>query len=150
MRAAAAGDPAVLARLEEQMRVAGRRMRRSVQERATAIDPSLPAIGYVVLQSLLDGGSCRQVDLAGSLQADKGAVSRSVQQLLDLGLVERLADPTDGRARQLALTEAGRRRLRVVAETRRATYVDRLAGWSDDELSALVAAMTRYNRDLDR
>jgi DNA-binding MarR family transcriptional regulator len=142
-------DPEVLLRLEGQMRIAGQRMRRAVHARAVAVHPSLSIVAYGALEALLHGGPCRQADLVCTLGADKGAVSRGVQQLIDLGFAERLADPSDGRAHRVAPTEEGQARMEAVSDVRRASYAERLAGWSDAELDELVALMTRYNDDLE-
>ena len=45
---------------------------------------------------------------------DKGAVSRQVQHLTELGLIERTPDPADGRAALLAVTDDARRRSRIL------------------------------------
>lgn len=136
--------------MEEQMRIVGRRMRRAVHERAVSLDPSLGRVAYGVLDRVISEGPSRQADLGCVLDADKSAISRAVQQLLDLGLVERAADARDGRVQWVAPTELGRARMAEVADRARARYAARLEGWSDDDLDTLIRLMTRYNEDLER
>jgi DNA-binding MarR family transcriptional regulator len=138
-----------LRELEAQMAVVGRRMRRVVAERATAIDPSLGAVAYGVLEHLNRSGECRQSELVTALGTEKGAISRAVQQLCDLGLVARVADPDDGRAHRIAISTEGSRRLQEVVAARRVTYAQRLADWTPEEIAAFVATLTRYNEALD-
>ena len=138
-----------LLELEAQMAVIGRRMRRVVAERAAAIDPSLGAIAYGVLEHLNRTGACRQSELVTALGSEKGAISRAVQQLVDLGLVARVADPDDGRAHQIAISPEGVGRLQDVVAARRASYAEKLADWSPDEIATFVATLARYNAALD-
>ena len=149
--AARAGLPTPELRdLEAQMAVIGRRMRRVVAERAAAVDPVLGAVAYGVLEHLNRSGECRQTELVSALGSEKGAISRAVQQLVDLGLVARVTDPDDGRAHQIAISAEGARRLEDVVAARRASYAERLADWTPDEIAGFVAALARYNAALEQ
>ncbi|MGD9958169.1 MarR family winged helix-turn-helix transcriptional regulator [Nocardioides sp.] len=135
--------------LEQEMGVMVRRIRRVIVERARAVDPELQIAGFLVLSYLGDAGPARSADVVDSLGIDKGAISRHVQHLVDLGLIGREPDPEDGRASLLQVTTHGRDRLAVMAEQRRSNLEEKLADWDDDELEAFVAALSRYNRSLD-
>ncbi|NTY61702.1 winged helix DNA-binding protein [Mycolicibacterium sphagni] len=64
--------------------------------------------GYVVL-SALDGSPIRtQAALAAAIGADKTRIIRDLDELQERGLIERMADPDDRRARLLAITDTGR------------------------------------------
>ena len=80
---------------------------------------------------------------------DKGAVSRQLQHLDDLGLVERTPDPADGRATLVAASEDAVRRLADVAEHRRKWLDEQLGDWSAEELEEFVAGLERYNLALN-
>ncbi len=141
--------PDVLLELEAQMGMVARRLRRVVAERATAVDPSLGAVGYAALEHLQRHGELRQSALVAALGSEKGAISRAVQQLADLGLVERVEDPDDGRAHRVAITDQGSARLAAVSAVRRAAYAERLGDWTPAELDEFVAMLARYNAALD-
>ena len=79
---------------------------------------------------------------------DKGGVSRQVQALVDLGLVERQPDPEDRRAILLDATDEGRTRLDMVRRHRSDRFDQRLADWSDAELGAFAAQLAAYNTAL--
>lgn len=128
------------------MSVVVRRIRRVIGERARTVDPSLQPAGYLVLSYLADSGPRRGADVVDCLGIDKGAISRHVQHLVDLGLVVRQQDPADGRAHLLSVTPAGHQRLEVVATERRDQLGVRLASWSDAELTDLVDRLAAYNR----
>lgn len=142
-------DPATTRRLEAQMSILARRVRRVAHERAAELAPSLGALGYAVLEHLRTRGPCRQTELAATLYADKGAVSRTVQTLLDLGLVERTTDPDDGRAHQIVVTPRAEEQLAAQAELRRARFVARFDDWEPGELEQFVELLTRYNTTVE-
>jgi len=143
-------DDETVRALEQEMGVLVRRIRRLIAERARMVHPDLSPVAYSMLMALNDSGPRRASDLVDLFSIDKGAVSRQVSALLDLGLIERSPDPEDRRAAILAITEEGSRRLSTIAEMRRREVIDRLSGWSDEDLRGFVAVMARYNSELER
>ena len=65
--------------------------------------------------------------------------------LEDLGLIERRADPADGRAHLLALTGEGRRRLDIVRSARREHFYARLGTWPEADVRTLAELLARLN-----
>jgi DNA-binding MarR family transcriptional regulator len=93
-------------------------------------------------------GPARVGELAEHGRLDVSVVSRQLQQLEREELVERGPDPTDRRAHQVRLTDAG---ARVLAEGREAidsAAAERLAGWEPEELTALAHTLQRLLKDL--
>ena len=125
-----------------------RRVKRVMGERAREIHPDLHPITYFILTHLAMHGPLRGADLSDAFGMDKGGVSRQVQTLVDLGLVERQPNPEDRRAILLDATEEGRERLRTVARNRSDRFDQRLAHWSDTELSTFARQLASYNRAL--
>jgi DNA-binding MarR family transcriptional regulator len=125
-----------------------RRVKRVMGERAREVHPDLHPITYFILTHLAMHGPLRGADLADAFGMDKGGVSRQVQTLVDLGLVERQPNPEDRRAILLDATEEGRERLRTVARSRSDRFDERLAHWSDTELSTFARQLASYNRAL--
>jgi DNA-binding MarR family transcriptional regulator len=142
-------DDETLRSLEHEMGVLVRRLRRVIAERAKMVHPDLSPVAYSMLVALHDSGPRRASDLVGQFSIDKGAVSRQVQALLELGMIERTPDPEDRRAAILAITEEGERRLKKIMQTRREELRHRLAGWDTEELNEFVAALGRYNASLE-
>ena len=134
--------------LEQEVGILIRRIKRVIGERARAVDPSLMPASFLVLSTLHSLGPVRSTALVDLLGVDKGAMSRHVQHLLDLGLVSRERDPADGRAALLEVTAEGRRRLAVIAAQRQELLAERLADWSAADLAEFVALLGRYNRSL--
>lgn len=135
--------------LEAQMRLIARRLRRVVGERAASMDPPLNRTAYVVLEHLHRHDRSRQKDIVDALGWEKGAVSRAIRDLGELGFVETVPDPDDGRAQRVAITDLGAERLDEVIQARRAAYAEKLRGWTTAEIRQLVDDLARYNAALD-
>src|SRR5690349_7249783 len=61
--------------------------------------------GHVVLKVVANAGPMRSSDVAECLHSDPSTISRQVAGLVKEGLLERRADPVDGRASLLVTTE---------------------------------------------
>jgi DNA-binding MarR family transcriptional regulator len=142
-------DDETLRALEHEMSILVRRIRRVIADRARMLHPELSPVAYSMLMALNDSGPQRASDLVEIFSVDKGAVSRQVQALLELGLIERSPDPEDRRAMILAISEEGHRRLDSIALQRRSEVNERLVGWTDDDLSSFVRTLSRYNAALE-
>lgn len=126
-----------------------RRIRRVIRERAHAVHPELPAASYLMLSWLMTHGAQRSSTMAEAFGIDKGAISRQLQHLVDLELVDRSPDPHDGRATLVSAASGAADRMAAVAAERRRWLDERLGDWSEEDLSAFVDLLRRYNRALD-
>jgi DNA-binding MarR family transcriptional regulator len=135
--------------LELELSVLVRRLRRVIGERARTIDPDLTPAGYLMLAYMTERGPVRASAVVEAFNLDKGAVSRHVQALVELGLATKERDPDDGRAWVVSLTDEGRRRMAELAIERRERLGRRLGDWSEEELASFVATLGRYNASLD-
>ncbi|PVG81224.1 MarR family transcriptional regulator [Nocardioides gansuensis] len=138
-----------LRRLELEMGVLLRRIKRVLHERATQVHPDLQPAAYLLLAHLTHNGPARASEISDVFALDKGAVSRHVQHLVELGLIERRRDPDDGRATILVPTPDGEARVAAVAVARRQQLEERLEGWSDSDLTTFIDGLSRYNRTLE-
>ncbi len=135
--------------IEREVGVLIRRVRRVIHERARAVHPELQPASYLLLAHLVEHGACRPSAVAELFAVDKGSISRQVQQLVDLGLVDRTRDPEDGRATLLSASADAIARADEVARQRRVRLDDRLGDWTDEELASFVSTLARYNASLD-
>jgi DNA-binding MarR family transcriptional regulator len=127
--------------IQREMTAFARRARAS----AGRMHPELSLVSYTLLGHLEERGGCRATDLAVHYALDKSTVSRQVAALERAGLVERLLDPEDHRVQVLHLTDAGRRILAQVTESRRTAFRERLADWPEEDLARFAAYLERYN-----
>jgi DNA-binding MarR family transcriptional regulator len=79
----------------------------------------LPLAAYDVLLRLARApdGALRMTELAERVMLSPSGVTRTIDRLITKGLVERRADPEDGRVTLASLTKEGRRQLREAART---------------------------------
>ncbi len=144
-----AGRDAALHLIEREVGALIRRVRRVIGERARAVHPELQPSAYLILTYLEEQDDVRSSRLVENFGIDKGAISRQISSLVELGLVERIPDPEDGRATRLRLTDDAKARIEAVRERRWGRFGRRLAEWSDEELADFAATLQRYNESLD-
>ena len=138
-----------LRHLEREVGVLIRRIKRVIGERARAVHEDLQPASYLMLSWIADEGPVRASSMVETFAIDKGAVSRQLQHLVDLGLVERTPDPADGRATLVVASEDAVRRLADVSEHRRKWLDEQLGDWSAEEMAAFAATLQRYNEALN-
>ena len=97
---------------------------------------------YHVLAHLHFGGPQR----AGEV-SDPSTISRQVSGLVKAGLIERRADPGDGRASLLAATDEGVRVIETERRRRAHVIATVLAAWSPDDRQALTGLLGRFLDD---
>lgn len=115
---------------------------------AARVHPGLDGASYALLLELSDLGPVRAADVVERTGLDKSTVSRQIGRLVGLALVERVADPSDGRARLVQLTASGAERLARVREDRRRRLRERVAGWPTEDLREFSRLLGRLNSDL--
>ncbi|MBB3662935.1 DNA-binding MarR family transcriptional regulator [Prauserella sediminis] len=105
---------------------------------------------YAILFYLVNNGPQRTSALADALHSDISTVSRQSSTLVQHGLVERTADPEDGRATLLAPTGEG---LRVFEENRqlRARWIaSMLQEWPREDRVAVATLLDRLNAEIEQ
>ena len=119
-----------------------RRARASSARLASEVHPDLDAAGYAVLVTVVDLGRPDAVGL------HKSTMSRNIADLERLGLVERVPDPTDARARLLRLTDAGSEAVERSRTGRRRRLAAQMEGWSAADVRQLGALLQRLNDEM--
>lgn len=135
--------------IEQEVGVLIRRVRRVIGDRARSVHPDLQPASYLMLSYLAAEGAQRSSNLVETFGIDKGAISRQLQHLVDLGLVTRDPDPDDGRAVLVSASEDAVQRLEGVEGGRRQWLDDQLGDWSEDDLTTFVGSLRRYNTALE-
>jgi DNA-binding MarR family transcriptional regulator len=94
-------------------------------------------------------GPMRVTDLAEVKQADPSTVSRQAAQLVKAGLARREADPADGRASRLAVTEAGLAACARMADARHALLSRALADWPPERVEQFAGLFAEFNSSVE-
>ncbi len=105
------------------------------------------AAGHV-LGVLLERGPLRVGAIAHAVGTDPSTVSRQIATLVETGLVERRADPDDGRSHLLAATETGAQRCVVGRRRRVEAIATILARWPEDSRHRLAELLGRFADDM--
>jgi len=125
------------------------RLRKSMEAfRARVLEASghgLEGSGLAVLFHLTTAGPMRTSSLAERLGLDPSTTSRHVGGLERSGHVERVGDPDDGRAFLLRATLAGTTAFEDTRALRNALVATVLQEWTEDEVTAFAAALSRFN-----
>jgi DNA-binding MarR family transcriptional regulator len=132
--------------LEDELIAIARRSRRLHRDQARALHPQLDPTALPVVLVLVQREPLRMSELAEALWLDKSTVTRQVDAVARLGLVERVPDPADARARLVRLTREGRSRVTAVLAEQRQMWTAALTGWNASDLRELTRLL-RQLRD---
>ena len=138
-----------LGELEVELSRLLRRARSAQQRTAAEVHPDLDSAGYAVLVAVRDlaaaGGGARGGDISDVLGLHKSTTSRNLTTLEELGLIERIPDPVDARARQVRLTTAGSEALDRTVVGRRERLRARLSSWDAKDVADLARLLRLLN-----
>jgi DNA-binding MarR family transcriptional regulator len=126
-----------------------RSFERAKQQYLAAAKHDLEWSSHVLISHLVLCGPIRASALAERVRSDPSTVSRQVAALVKDGLIERTADPDDGRACLLAATDKGRVAHRAHMRTRNEYFARMLAHWSERDCRRLAELLQRFTADYD-
>jgi DNA-binding MarR family transcriptional regulator len=101
----------------------------------------------MLIKQLVVLGPSRSSALAAAVHSDPSTVSRQIAALVRDGLVERRADPDDGRASVLVPTEAG---LKLLEEQRKRiglALARVVRHWAPDDVERFLELLERFTTD---
>ncbi|MGH8890848.1 MAG: MarR family winged helix-turn-helix transcriptional regulator [Acidothermaceae bacterium] len=120
------------------LRLVVARLGRAVRQHAAA---GLTPSQLSALATVEEHGSVRMSDLATLESVGAPVATRVVDSLEKLGYVARIADPSDGRACLIDLTDDGRSVLAELWSTRAAVLSTRISRLSAQQVDVLAAAL---------
>jgi len=103
---------------------------------------------FVLLATLARGDALTQRELAARMPSDPSTVRAMLVLLRKRGLVSRAAHPTDGRARTVSLTKAGRHKYQQVFEAGQSIRDRMVTSLSPREVTTLVTLLRRVAESL--
>jgi DNA-binding MarR family transcriptional regulator len=120
------------------------RLIRLIERAAVVRGDDLDRPSFMLLHTLVCVGTSRVTALAAAVRSDPSTVSRQAAHLVDLGLVERRADPADGRASLLAITDAGTALLERARQRRDARIAAIIESWQHAERVQFAELIDRF------
>jgi DNA-binding MarR family transcriptional regulator len=123
---------------------------RLIERAAVARGEDLDRPSFMLLHTLVCLGPSRVTMLAAAVHSDPSTVSRQGAHLVEMGLLERRADPADGRASLLAITDAGTALLER-ARQRRDDRIEAIIGsWQPAEREQFADLIDRFTAGYER
>lgn len=111
-------------------------------------EDQVDASTFPLAKALMCGQAMRVSDLAARVDLDASTVSRQIKQLEDKLIVERTADPDDGRASLVRLTSHGEAHMQAAFLRRFQRIKAALDPWNDADKTHLKILLTRLANDL--
>lgn len=118
--------------------------RAAMRTQAREIHPRLDPAGYLLFSTL--GHNSNPVAVArlrADLGEEKSTLSRQIDALVRLGLVERHTDPSDSRARLVGLTTDGRTRFDALRRLNAERWRRNLTSWQPEEVQELTRLLSK-------
>jgi DNA-binding MarR family transcriptional regulator len=103
----------------------------------------------VIISCVANDGPLRASALAEIVQSDPSTISRQVAALVREGLLERRADPVDGRASLLVTTAKGDAAHREQIGVRTKHFARMLADWNERDIRRLTDLLRRFSDDYE-
>jgi len=116
---------------------------------APRLEDGVDVTAYPVLFVVAGAGTVRISDVATTLHNDVSTVSRQVSSLVTSGLLEKSADPSDGRAWVVSLTEHGRDAVGRIQASRAAWFQGLLTDWDGPQTTEFVTRLRELGDALD-
>jgi DNA-binding MarR family transcriptional regulator len=110
---------------------------------ANAVGPQLTEAEQSIVAFIADNPHCRSTDVATAYRLNRSTVSRQLERLQSIGLVQVMPDVT-GRGRPLELTGDGRAHYQHTMAYMRTVLADRIAEWSDEEVAGFATSLKRF------
>jgi len=125
---------------------------RGYQTRFEAAVAEMPAgiRGFQVLSAVVHKDPPNQQALGAHLAIDRTVLTYLLDTLVDAGVVERILDPADRRARKIIATSTGQQMLAAFELRVAAAEADLLDGMEEDEARTLGVLISRLARNVHR
>ncbi|WP_194421723.1 MarR family winged helix-turn-helix transcriptional regulator [Microbacterium abyssi] len=117
--------------------------RRTIMANATRLSPGMLPGAYKTFTTIVRYGSSTASTLAEVLQMDKGQLSRTIRELEDLGLIQRVPDPADRRSVVISPTEEGLARLAAARRPQEGAVLRALGPWPVEDIRSLTDLLHR-------
>jgi DNA-binding MarR family transcriptional regulator len=127
-----------------------RMSRRARQQFLAAAKHNVEWAASVIISCVANDGPLRASALAEIVQSDPSTISRQVAALVRDGLLERRADPVDGRASLLVTTAKGDAAHREQIGMRNQHFAGMLDDWTERDIRRFTALLRRFTDDYEK
>lgn len=121
----------------------------AMRHHVARLHPDVETSAYPVLFSV-STGPLRVSAIAERIHSDVSTVSRQVSHLVQVGILEKVTDPGDGRAQNIALAPAGKQLLEDIHESRGRMFATLMSDWTTQDAQDFDRALRRLHGDLTR
>ena len=121
----------------------------AAKQTAPRLADGVDVTAYPVLFVVAGAGTVRISELATTLHNDVSTVSRQVSALVAGGLLEKSADPSDGRAWVVSLTAHGREAVTRIQASRATWFQGLLTDWDGPAAADFVSRLRELGDALD-
>ncbi len=105
---------------------------------------------FVLLLALSEGRALTQRELAGRISSDRSTVRAMLVLLEKMELIQRASHPTDSRAKTVALTASGKRKLRKLWKVGQSIRDEMYGCMTPDEAGALIRQLKNITSTLNQ
>lgn len=116
---------------------------------APRLEDGVDVTAYPALFVVAGAGTVRVSELAATLHNDVSTVSRQVSSLVSSGLLEKSADPNDGRASVVSMTDHGRAAVGRIQASRATWFQGLLTDWDGPATAEFVTRLRELGDALD-
>jgi DNA-binding MarR family transcriptional regulator len=136
-----------LAELEAEMAALWQLRKASARELAHLLHPRLDPTALPLIAALGRSGAMRPTELVRTLHLDPSTISRQLAAVERLGLVTRVPDPSDARARLVDLTAPAREQFTDFSQRQLEQWRRSLAGWPPGDVEQLTKLLHRVRQN---
>lgn len=136
---------ASVVRVEQELRLVLRRAAAAQADLARRVHADLDASAFPLVAVIGDESGIRATELAQRFGIGRATISRQLARLEQLGLIQRVTDPSDSRGQLLSLTALGEEQLASTRSGRLAHYEQVFQDWDDADLERLAELLARYS-----
>ena len=140
-------SPELLTDLESEMGALWQLRKARARELAHLLHPRMDPTALPLIAALGESGPLRPTDLVRQLHLEASTISRQIAAVERLGLVTRLPDPSDARARLIDLTPAARELVTGYRDQLLAQWRRSLTGWPPGDVEQLTKLLHRLRQD---
>lgn len=119
----------------------------ALRQHLPRLHPEVETTAYPIIFTLANG-PMRVSAIAERIHSDISTVSRQVSHLVQVGVLDKVADPDDGRAQNVVLASDGKQLLDDIHDSRGRLFASLMSDWTNDEAHEFDRSLRRLHDNL--